>query len=821
MDFKKHLPIIYVIVFFLVATIVYFMPLYQGKSIRSHDITQFQGMAKEIDVNRKNYNEEPFWTAAQFSGMPTTMISADHYGNLIRPLHNFISNIIKYPGSLIFIALVSFFVLMLALDVPYLIAGLAAIGFAFGSFNFIGLVAGHNAKLACIAYTPAVLAGMVWAYRKNLWLGASILGFALAMQINNNHVQITYYLAFICVSYAIVELFHFVKNKNIFEFSKISALLLVAAAIAIGTNAGHFLSLNEYGKYSIRGKVELKPLAENKEAVRKDGLDRDYVFNYSSSLTEPMTFLIADYFGGASTGNLGLNSSAAQALKENGADMQQIRGFVSQVPLYFGEQPYVAGPFYIGAIICFLFVFGMLVVSDKIKWAMLACAVLGTLLMLGKNFTALNYTLFDYFPLYNKFRAVTMAVIIPQICMAVVVGLGLKTFFESKDKLSYQKPLIISFASTAGLALLVYVFAGASSYSSPSDYAYQLPDWLISALSEDRKSIRTTDALRTFFYILLAGATLFAVIKNKLSNQVALYLLFFLTLLDLWLIDKRYLNDNQFAKNQIQEFYTPTEADSYILQDKNPNYRVLNLDNPFNESRTSYFHKSIGGYSPAKLRRYQDLIERKLSLEMQSFIDGLKSKELRFHQTPVLNMLNTKYIMAGSEAQSVIQNDSALGNAWFVKEIVAVNNPDQEMEEVGMHNPKNTAIVDGSRFKVEQVHFIVDSNAYVQQKNYKPYDIEYESNSKNTGFVVFSEVFYPKGWSATIDDKEVELIQVNYVLRGLNVPAGKHTIKMKMVNQSYVVGNRISLACSGIIYLSFVLAIFYSFKPKKKKFNSK
>lgn len=819
MDFKKHLPLVYVCAFFFVAILLYFLPLYQGKTIRSHDITQFQGMAEEVVQNRKKYNEEPFWTAAQFSGMPNTMVNMEHFGNLFRPLHNILNRIGIYPSSLIFISLASFFILMLALEVNYMLAIIASIAFAFGSFNFVGLVAGHNAKLACIAYMPAVLAGMIWAYRKNMWLGAAILGFAIALQINNNHVQITYYLSFICLSYAIVEFYKALKEKLLPQFFKITAILCVMAAVAIGTNAGYFLALNEYGKYSIRGKTELKPLEENKEAVRKDGLDRDYVFNYSSSITEPMTFLIADYFGGASTGSLEMNSAAAKALKENGADMQQIKGFISQVPLYFGDQPYVAGPFYIGAIVCFLFIFGLLIVSDSIKWAMLACTIFGVMLMLGKNFTTLNYALFDYFPLYNKFRAVTMAVIIPQFCMAVVVGLGLKTFFESKNKITYQKSLFIAFVSTGGLSLLVYIFAGMGTYSSPSDYAYQLPEWLINALADDRKAIRTSDALRTFCYILLTAATLFAMIKEKISTNIAMCLIAFLTIVDLWTVNKRYLNENQFSKNQIHEFYTPTEADSYILQDKNPNFRVLNLDNPFNESRTSYFHKSIGGYSPAKMRRYQDLIERKISIEMQNFIDGLKNKELRFHQTPVLNMLNTSYIIAGEDAQSVIKNDSALGNAWFVKEIISVNNADEEIAETGMHNPKQTAIVDVSKYKLDQVHFLHDSSSFINQISYKPYDITYKYKNKNNGFIVFSEVFYAKGWTATLDGKETEIKQVNYVLRGMNVPAGAHTITMKMTNNSYLIGNKIGLACSIVIYITFLVAMWHNFKSKSKKKN--
>lgn len=817
MNFKKYLPFFYSIGFFFIIVLLYFLPLFQGKSIRSHDILQFQGMAEELVQNRNKYGEEPFWAASQFSGMPNTMINMNHFGNLMDFFPKIINYIAIYPSSLILICLVSFLILMISLEVNYLLALIGSIAFAFGSFNMIGLVAGHNAKLACIAYMPAVLAGLIWAFRKNKLLGTSIFAFALALQVSNNHVQITYYLSFICLTYVISEFFNAKKNNLLPDFFKTIALLTVATAIAIGTHAGYFLSLQEYGKYSIRGKMELKPLAENKEAVREDGLDRDYVFNYSSSLTEPMTFLIADYFGGASTGSLDLNSESAKALKENGADLQQIKGFIAKVPLYFGEQYYVAGPFYIGAIICFLFILGMIITKDNLKWAMLACTIVGILLMLGKNFSTLNYLLFDYFPLYNKFRSVTMAVIIPQMCMAVVVALGLKTFFETKDKKQFIKPLMIAFGATGGLSLLVFLMASTGNYSTSADFSYQMPDWLINALADDRKTIRTSDALRSFMYIVLASSIIYLLIIEKITQNLGMYGLVLLTLVDLWTVNKRYLNENQFEKNSIKNFYKPTEADTYIMQDKNPNFRVLNLDIPFNESRTSYFHKSVGGYSPAKLRRYQDLIERKLIQEMQVFIDGLKNREIRFHQTPVLNMLNTKYIMAGEDAQSVIQNDSAQGNAWFVKEIHSVNSPDEEIAQLGQHDPRHTAVMNITNFKAEQVHFLSDTNAFINLISYKPYDLTYQTSNKNEGFIVFSEVYYPKGWTATLDDKPLEIKQVNYVLRGVHIPAGNHTIKMTMVNNSYLIGNRIGFACSSLVYIGLIFALYQNFKPKKRR----
>lgn len=816
MDFKKYIPHASILVLFVVVTIAYFFPLYQGKTVRSHDIVQYQGMAKEIIDNRQKFGEEPFWTSAMFGGMPNTMVNMEHSGNLFKPLHGLIISITKYPSSLIFISLVSFFLLMLAFDSSVILATIGAVGFAFASFNFISLQAGHNAKIACIAYMPAVLAGLVWSYRKNKWMGAAILAIALALQITNNHVQITYYLAFICLGYGIVEFYNALVAKKLNVFFQTTLILMVVALVALGTNAGYFLSLNEYGKYSIRGKTELKPLEENKEAVRADGLDRDYVFNYSNSLTEPFTFLIPDYMGGASSGSLDTKSAAAAAMQKNGVDYQQMQGFLQQVPLYFGEQPYVAGPIYIGAIICFLFILGLIIVKDRIKWMLLACSVIGILLTFGKNLPALNYLLFDYFPLYNKFRSVTMAVVIPQVCMSILAVLALKTIFETKDKTIFSKPLAIAAGTTAGFSIMAFLMASTGSYSSAVDQAYQLPEWLIEALEEDRKGMRTGDALRSFFFISLVGGTIYLLIINKIKQNLAGIAILIFTFFDLWIVDKRYLNSNSFDKNVIKEFYAPTEADALVLQDTDPNFRVFNLDNPFNDARTSYFHKSVGGYSPAKLRRYQDLIERKISIEQQLFIDGLKKREVNFHLTPVLNMLNTKYVLAGNEAQGVIKNDSAYGNAWYVKDIETVNNADEEIAELGLHDPRHTAVMDVSRFKQDQVHFLKDTAAYVKLTAFKPYELVYECSSKYEGFIVFSEVFYPKGWTATIDEKPTTIKQVNYVLRGLHVQPGKHSITMKMSNESYLLGNKIALGCSGLIYLGFVLVLYTTFKGNKK-----
>jgi hypothetical protein len=814
MKIKNQLPHLYVIAAFFVIVLIYFLPLWQGKGLGSHDIVQYQGMAKEIQDNRAKYGEEPFWTNSMFGGMPNTMVSMEYYGNLIKPIHSFTTRIVAYPASLIFVSMICFYVLMLAFDVHFILAAIGAIGFAFGSFNFIGLVAGHNAKLACISYMPLVFAGLVYAYRKNLLIGCALLGVGIALQVVNNHIQITYYLAFICLAYVLVEFYNYLHQKLLPKFFKMSAALLVTAALGLGTHAGYFLAINEYGKYSIRGKMELKPMEENKEAVREDGLDRDYVFNYSCSISEPLMFLMADYMGGASMGSLSLNSETAKALKENGVDPQNIRQFIERVPLYFGDQPMVAGPFYIGAIICFLFLLGMIVMKDRIKWALFACSIFGVLLMYGKNFPTLNYLLFDYFPLYNKFRSVTMAVIIPQFCMSIVAVLGLKTLLEETDKKKITKSLFQAAGIMGGFILLIFIMANVGDYSNPSDKLNELPDWLLNAIESDRKSMRTGDALRSFMFIALAVGVIYTFIIGKINKSIAITATALLTLVDLWMIDKRYLNQDSFQKNIIKNYYAPNEADALLLRDTDPNFRVFNLDNPFNDARTSYFHKSIGGYSPAKLRRYQDLIERVMSVEQMTFIDGLKKGEVNTANTPVLNMLNTKYFLAGDDERGVIPNQNALGNAWFVNEVKKVNSPDEEIAALSGFNPSQTAFIDNSKFTVSKTQFDKDSIASIKLIAFKPYQLSYESNSNSDGFGVFSEIYYPKGWTATIDGKEVEIKRVNYVLRGLEIPAGKHTISFVMVNEAYTLGNNIGLICSILLYAGLIGAVVMVIRSK-------
>jgi hypothetical protein len=810
-NFKLLLPHFLIIAAFFVSISIYFFPLFQGKSMKQHDIVQFQGMVKEISDNRNQFNQEPLWTNAMFSGMPSNMISMDHYGNLIKPIHTFIVEKLKYPASLIFVGMVGFYLLLIFLNVNQYVAIMGAVGFGFATFNFISLEAGHNAKVACMMYMPYVLAGLVYTYRKNIILGTIIFAFGLAFQIVNNHIQITYYLAFICLAYVYIELYDALKAKVLIKFVKASATLVVGALLALGSHAGYFMSISEYSQYSIRGKSVLKPLAESKEIVREDGLDRDYVFNYSNSIAEPITFLIPDFYGGASAINPENFKNTIKVMRSQGYDPQQI---LSSLPSYFGEQPFVAGPIYMGAIICFLFTLGMLIVKDRLKWALFACTIVGILLSYGKNFPLLNYFLFDYFPMYNKFRSVTMAVVIPQFCMTLLGVLAIQELINQKNKTYLLKNLLIAAGIVGGIALLVFLFSSYGNYITDQEMQAKLPDWLSEAISEDRKAIRSNDAIRSFLFIVLAGVAIYLYITHKVKEWVLISSITFLTFIDLWSVDKRYLNNQSFDKKVIENYYTPTDADSYLKSDTDPNFRVLNLENPFNDARTSYFHKSIGGYSPAKLRRYQDLIERVLTPEISLLIEKLKNRETDFNNLNALNMLNTKYFLAGSDANSIIPNQSALGNAWFVNEIRKVDNPNEEIQLLQQVNTNQTAIIDQSLFKVAQSNFMLDTTAKIKLTSFKPFELKYESNNSNSGFAVFSEIYYPKGWTAKIDDQEAEIKQVNFVLRGLEIPKGIHHITFEFKNDTYQKGNMIGIFSSFLLYLGLGVGLWLNLTKK-------
>ncbi|TPE45246.1 YfhO family protein [Pontibacter mangrovi] len=803
-NFKRDvLPHAIAVLIFLFLTAVYFSPvLFQDKGLAQHDILQFKGGAKEIQDYRERTGEEALWTNSMFGGMPAYLIQTHFPGDWSGYIHKILTFDLPALAGNIFITLICAYILLVAMGMSSWLAIIGAVAFSFTSYNLIILEAGHNTKSLTIAYIPMVLAGLIYALRKNLWVGAALFAVGLTMNLHFNHLQMTYYMLLLVLVFAVVEIIYAVKHGTVAELLKRGAVLLVAAILAVGVNFGRLYTTAEYSEYSIRGKSELtQPNSGNNVG---SGLDRDYAFNWSYGVGETLTMLIPDMFGGSSTASLDTDSETYNAFLKMGAAPAQAEQLVKQgLPMYWGAQPMTSGPVYVGAIVVFLFVLGLFIVDRRWTSWLVAGTILSIVLAWGKNFEAFNYFIFDHFPLYNKFRAVASALVIAQITIPFLAILALwKLINERSEVKNLDKKLLISGGITAGVCLLVGLFAGTASFMSDADQQLIQAQFPIDAIRADRASMMRSDAFRSLVFILLAAGLLYFYVKNKLSATVAIAGVGILVLVDLWSVDQRYLNNGDFERRVEANFFQPTPADQMILQDtedkeRGLSYRVINLPNPFNDARTSYFHKSVGGYHGAKLRRYQDLIDRHISQ----------------NNLEVLRMLNTRYAITGNPKQPVQRVPDALGNAWFVEEVKPVQSPDEELEALTMFDAGATAVVDVSKFPIERRHFNPDS-ATIKLTAYEPNDLKYEYEAAKEGVVVFSEIYYPEGWQAYLDGEPVDHFRADYVLRAMEVPAGKHTIEFKFAPKSYYTGNTVSLISSILLVLVVAGAIFYAVKKE-------
>ncbi|RIJ37332.1 YfhO family protein [Pontibacter oryzae] len=796
---RDVLPHAIAVVIFLLLTAVYFSPvLFENKGLAQHDILQFKGGAKEIQDYREQTGNEALWTNSMFGGMPAYLIQTHFPGDWSGYIHKILTFDLPALAGNIFITLICAYILLVAMGMSSWLAIIGAVAFSFTSYNLIILEAGHNTKSLTIAYIPMVLGGLVYALRKNLWVGAALFAVGLTMNLHFNHLQMTYYMLLLVLVFAVVEIVYAIKNGAFAELFKRGLVLLVAAILAVGVNFGRLYTTAEYSKYSIRGKSELtEPNSGEKVG---SGLDREYAFNWSYGVGETITLLIPDFYGGSSSAPLDTDSETYNAFLNMGAPAAQAEQLVKQgLPMYWGPQPMTSGPVYVGAIVCFLFVLGLFIVNRRWTSWLVAGTILSMMLAWGKNFEALNYFMFDYFPLYNKFRAVSSTLVIAQITMPFLAILALWKLLSERDEIkNLDKKLLISGGITAGVCLLVWLFAGSASFISDSDQQLIQAQFPIDAIRADRASMMRSDAFRSLVFIVLAGGLLYFYIKNKVSATVAMAGVGVLLLVDLWTVDKRYLNSNDFQRQVEANYFQPTQADQLILQDKDLSYRVINLPNPFNDARTSYFHKSVGGYHGAKLRRYQDLIDRHISQ----------------NNLEVLRMLNTKYAITGNQQQPVQRVPDPLGNAWFVSEVKPVESPDEEIKALTMFDAGTTAVVDVAKFpEVERRHFNADS-ASIKLVSYAPNELKYESESAREGLVVFSEIYYADGWQAYLDGEPVDHFRANYVLRAMEVPAGKHTIEFKFAPKAYSLGNTISLISSILLLLVIAGAIYYAIKKQ-------
>lgn len=792
---QKTWPHMVAVGVFCVLVIVYFAPqVFNNKQLPQGDNISAWGMGHDAQEYHEKTGEWSHWSNAMFGGMPQNAT----YSVTSKSVFRYISQCVKigfekHTVGVLWLMLLGFYVFMLCVGCSPWLSMIGAIGFAFCSYNLIIIDAGHVTKGWVMATMPAVIGGCILCYHKKYIAGFLVTLIATGLNIYWGHQQISYYTILMLLPLAISYLIYAIREKEHKHFWLASGVLIIAAIMAIVPAADKLVTTWDYSKDTMRGGAVLHGAADSEAG--KSGLNREYAFSWSYGKAETMTLLIPNFYGGSSNYPLGENSEMYRTIKKY-AGSSQAKQFVKAAPTYWGDQPFTSGPVYVGAIICFLFILGLMVVPGKERWWLLVAALIGIIMCWGRNFPMVNNWLFDHLPLYNKFRTPSMSLVMTTTAMAMMGMLALKEVMERKVTL---KHIGIAGGVTAGVCLLFAIFPDlAGTFTAKVDA--QMPDWLISALIEDRRHMLTADAWRSLLYVLLSCGAIMAYVKwDKMKQGWLIAILGVLILTDLWAVDKHFLNDSHFVPKK-QQLIPMTEADQQILRDTDPDYRVLNLaSNTFNESRTSYYHKSIGGYSPAKLRRYQDIID-------YYFAGRLNMN--------VLNMLNTRYVITQNGVQ---RNPEAFGNAWFVKQIQWVNTPNEEIEAIGSADLTSLAIMDTcwrSKVKGEST---MTQPASIALTNYaNPGNLFYESESEEDGLAVFSEVYY-KTWKAFIDGEEVPVLRANYILRAIEIPAGKHQIEFRCKDELLTKMQVVSITSSWVVVLTIIgMLVFVVIKKRKE-----
>jgi hypothetical protein len=808
---KQSTPHLVAFIFFLIISYAYFYPVLEGKVLRANDSMVAKINAKEIQDFRVKYDKEPLWTNSIFCGMPTYVIATKYSGNLFRQVDR-ILRIFGMPISVIFLAMAGFYILLLMFRVNPWLAIVGALAYGLSSFLFQVIAAGHNTQAIALAYMAPMIGGIYYTYRHDILKGALFTAFILTLELLANHPQITYY-AFICLLvFVITEFIFSIREKTILKFAKASAVLIISFVIAIGVNFAFLYTTYEYGKYSMRGKSDL--ITESKNS--SNGLEKDYITQWSYGIDETLNLLIPNFKGGSST-PFDRNSETVKALRRN-TNSSDASGLMK----YWGPQMSTEGPHYVGAIVFFLFVLGLIIVKGREKWWLLVATILSIMLAWGKNFMPLTNLFIDYFPGYNKFRSVTFILIISQFCIPLLGILALRDIYNSENpKKDLLKGFFTALGITGGLVLLIFLIPGIAG-SFLNQYEIDLPDWLKTPMIADRKELLRTDCFRSLAFIVLGSGAIFAFIYGKLRKEYSILIIGILILFDLWFADKRYLNADRFERqSMMQKSFLPTPADAYILKD--PSYhRVWNRAvSTFNDnSPTSYFHKSIGGYNGAKLKRYQELIDSSIIRDFERFESVAKNAKTigdlmpAFKTTSVLNMLNTKYIIYNPEAPPIV-NPDALGNAWFAEKPVMADNANEEISLLNVINPALEAVIDKTfNDQITKSSYPVEEGEKIELISYQPNELVYKYSAKSPKLAVFSDIYYPAGWKCSLDGKENKYFRADYVLRAMTLPEGDHEIKFAFEPASYTIGNKISLISS--IVLILLLAGFIALELKKK-----
>ena len=835
---KKYLPDILVIVAFAVLSFVYFFPAdTEGRILFQHDTAAGAGAGREAQEYYERTGERTRWTDALFGGMPTYQISPSYdstgvLSTVQRIYQLFLPNYVY----LTFIMMLGFYILLRAFGIPAWYAGIGGVLWAFSSYFFILISAGHIWKFITLAYIPPTIAGMVLVYRGRLLAGGVVTALFVALQIVSNHVQMSYYFLFVMLFLAIAYGVQAWRTQTMPQFLRATAVLVVAGLVGVAINLSNLYHTYTYSKETMRGKSELVQTGDAAKQT-SGGLDRDYITQWSYGIDETWTLLVPNYKGGAS---VPLSMSETAMEKAN----PRYAGLYNSLTQYFGTQPMTAGPVYVGAFVLFLFLMGCFVVKGPLKWALLGGTVFSILLSWGKNMMWLTDLFIDYVPMYDKFRAVSSILVIAEFTIPLLAMLALVKILKEPELLRKRwKGLVVCLVLTAGVALWMAVPGTPSPahyvpaqemqmLQSAADQGYlpaqELPG-ILANLSEMRAALVQSDALRSFVIVMVGVLLLWLYAAGKLRRSFAVGGIALLCLVDMWSVNKRYLNDEQFVSASTQQTtFAQTAADKFILQDKDPDYRVLNLaSNTFNENNTSYWHKSIGGYHAAKLRRYQELIDHHIAPEMQALYSEIVNKNGQMDSVdaakyPVLNMLNMRYvILPGAEQGQTIplRNPYALGNGWFVDRVQYVTNANEEINALQGMDPATTAAVD-QRFRdalqgLEQPH--KDSLSVVRLTAYEPNRVVYETENTGDGVAVFSEIYYPDGWQVVVDGEPAPLARANYVLRALYLPAGKHTVEMHFDPQSLHVTEGIAYAGLSLLAVGALVAVGLGWRRSRRK----
>lgn len=815
--FKNFLPHILILLGFIVLSVAYFNPVVSGKAIFQNDIKNYIGMAKQQTDYRTTTGEETYWTNSAFGGMPTYQLGAKYPHNYIKSL-DLTLRFLPRPVDYLFLYFVGFYVLLLVLKVDYKLAGLGALAFGFSTYLIIILGVGHNSKAHAIAYMPFVLSGILLVFQKRYLPGFLVSVLALGLEICANHYQMTYYLMLLVLVLGIVYLIDAFKKGEQVHFFKSVGILLVALFLAIGLNATNVMATQEYVKESTRGKSELTITPDGSPKNITHGLDKSYITEYSYGILETLNLFIPRFMGGGNAEDVGKNSALYSFYVNRGVPSLQAQRLTKQAPTYWGNQPIVEAPAYVGAVVIFLFVMALFLVKGRLKWWLLATILMSWLLSLGKNWFFVTHPspdsnpitnfFINYFPLYNKFRAVSSVQVLLELCIPILGIFALVRVFNSFEKEEVKwKALKMTTGITAGLVLLLLLFKNVLFDFAGINDAYFRQNYgleFVNALQEDRKAMFTVDSLRTLVLVLLTAAVLYGYLKKKFSRNITICGLGVLLLFDLIGVDRRYVNNDDFKPAiEVNKPFQATQVDQEIQKDTTY-FRVFDIstEGSANPGRAPYFHNSINGYHAAKLQRFNDL--------NTFYITDLKPE--------ILNMLNVKYIIAEDEEGKLFPyfNEEANGNAWFVKQLKQVGSADEEILALDSLDTKETAVIHNPK-NAYASSYTLDSTATIQAVIYKPNYIKYQTNNKYDGFAVFSEMYYSNGWKVTLDGKETSFVRVNYALRGMEVPKGTHVIEFVFDPEVVKKGSTISLASSILTGFLLILVLFLEIKKRKKK----